>query len=446
MITVQALTAGGIMASNPTQSLTFTGFEPEIQDITRQREMAKMLLQQGMNQNDMQGQMVSGRYVGASPWQGIAKMYQAYTGGQMAKEADRKQAELAEMLRKLGAQESQDILKVMRGTPEEVTYSAEDVGPTRTVTPAVAGDIEKAYLMSSGARTPQGQAFAPLLFKQLSKEPKWEKVERLNPRTGDTTVGMVDVNSKNPSATFTEIGVSKPAISVAEAARLRDEGISIPVGQTVSGGGAVAGGGAAGAQQIVSAIPAQDRKFLPSNLPTFQPDPSLPPKLNRELQAKFTEDLRKNVKNAKESFETIQAASEILGSNRPSSGRGENIITGVREFFGKGGEQSKADSELKILAQKLTGQVPRFEGPQSNVDVAMYQAAAGDIGNPNIPIASRLAALQTLVRLNKKYYPEGDWDSINLNEPNIKPNMFGGRNTYFGATVQPRKETGWRIK
>lgn len=433
------------MASNPTQ-LPMTGFEPEIQDITRQRDLAKMLLQQGLAQNDMQGQMVSGRFVGASPWQGIAKLYSAYRGGQLAKEADKKQADLAEMLRKVGAQEAQDIISTMRGTPEEVKFSAEDVGPTRTVIPAVAPDIQAAYAKAIGSRSPQGQALAPILAKQLMREPKWEKIERLNPRTGDTTVGMIDVNSPNPESTFRELGVSKPAISVAEAAKLRDEGISIPVGQTVSGGGAVAGGGASGAQQIVSAIPAQDRKFLPSNLPTFQPDPSLSPKQNRELQAKFTEDLRKNVKNAKESFETIQTASEILGSAKPSSGRGENIITGVREFFGGGGEQSKADSQLKILAQKLTGQVPRFEGPQSNVDVAMYQAAAGDIGNPNIPIASRLAALQTLVRLNKKYYPEGDWDSINLNEPNIKPNMFGGRNTYFGATVQPRKETGWRIK
>ena len=79
------------MANNPAIPVGFTGYEPELQDITRQREMAKMLLQQGMNQNDMQGQVVSGRYVGASPWQGIAKMYQSYKGRELANEADRKQ-------------------------------------------------------------------------------------------------------------------------------------------------------------------------------------------------------------------------------------------------------------------------------------------------------------------------------------------------------------------
>ena len=47
---------------------------PEMQDITRQRDLAKMLLQKGMADN-LGGQMVSGRYVGASPLQGIANMY-----------------------------------------------------------------------------------------------------------------------------------------------------------------------------------------------------------------------------------------------------------------------------------------------------------------------------------------------------------------------------------
>jgi hypothetical protein len=115
-------------------------------------------------------------------------------------------------------------------------------------------------------------------------------------------------------------------------------------------------------------------------------------------------------------------------------------------MFGGGGKQSQADAKLKVLGQKLVQQVPRFEGPQSDKDVASYQAAAGDIGNPNRPIAARLAALQTLVDLNKKYYPNGDWDSINLETPTIRPNMLGGTNTYFGATVEAPKESGWRVK
>jgi hypothetical protein len=79
---------------------------PEMQDISRQRDLAKLLLQKGLNDN-LQGQMVSGRYVGASPIQGIANIYSAYKGNQMIKEADRKQAELAEMLRQQGEKDFQ---------------------------------------------------------------------------------------------------------------------------------------------------------------------------------------------------------------------------------------------------------------------------------------------------------------------------------------------------
>jgi hypothetical protein len=410
------------MANNP----TFTGFEPEVQDITRQREMAKMLLQKGMADN-LQGQMVSGRYVGASPWQGIANIYAAYTGNQMSKEADRKQQELAQMLRTAGVEESKDILSTMRGreaTPEVVPQGQtllDDQGQltmgSQRATAAVAPDLQSAYAKAIGARSPQAQALAPILAKQLMREPKWEKIEQLDQKTGNTITGMVDVNSPNPESTFRAIGVSKPALSQKDMLELRDRGILggggmsssvMPVASSQGGG---QGGGQGGAKAT------SDVKFMPSTMPTYEYNPNLSPQQNRELAGKFEEDLRKNVKNAKESFETLKAASQILSSGLPSSGRLENIATGVREFFGSESEQAKQDSKLTILAQKLTGQVPRFEGPQSNVDVAMYQAAAGDLGNPNKTIGARLAAAQTLIDLNKKYYPNGDWDSIDLSGP-----------------------------
>lgn len=93
-------------------------FNPEVQmqDISRQRDLAKMLLQKGLTDN-MQGQMVSGRYVGASPWEGIAKVYNAYKGGQLAKEADTKQAQLAEMLRAEGDKDLMAYRKAVTPIP-----------------------------------------------------------------------------------------------------------------------------------------------------------------------------------------------------------------------------------------------------------------------------------------------------------------------------------------
>ena len=69
------------------------------------------------------------------------------------------------------------------------------------------------------------------------------------------------------------------------------------------------------------------------------------------------------------------------------------------------------------MASKLTMQVPRFEGPQSDKDTASYRAAAGDLGNPNKTINTRMSALKQLIELNKKYYPQGDWDKLDISGP-----------------------------
>jgi hypothetical protein len=439
------------MASNQP---TYTGFEPEMQDISRQRDLAKMLLQRGMADN-LQGQMVSGRYVGASPLQGIANMYSAYQGKQLSEESDKKQAELAKMLRTIGAQESQDILSTMRGrqaVPEVIPQGQtllDDQGmPTMGAQRGVAGvapDLQAAYAQAIGARSPQGQALAPLLAKQLMREPKFEKIEQYDPKTGNTMVGMIDVNSPNPEATYRPVGVSKPALTQKDIIDFRDRGINVGGGMPSSGMPMVgAQGGGQGGGQVKQV--AGEAKYMPSTLPTYEYDPTLSPKDNRDLQVEFTKGLKKNVQNAKDAFGAIKNAAEILQTYEPSSGRGENIITGVKEFFGKGGKQAKADSRLVVLGEKLTAQVPRFEGPQSDKDTASYRAAAGDVGNPNKSIEARLAALDEMVNLAKKYYPNGDWDSINLENPTIKPNMLGGTNTYFGAKVEAPKESGWRVK
>jgi hypothetical protein len=157
---------------------------PEMQDITRQRDLAKMLLQKGMADN-LQGQMVSGRYVGASPLQGIANMYSAYKGKQLAEESDRKQAELAQMLR-------QQTMKDLQAYGEAVTPRAgveaqpevipqgqtmlDDQGmptigyqaPVQAV-PEKKADYNKGLGILMGSRSPQSQALAQALLADQLK-------------------------------------------------------------------------------------------------------------------------------------------------------------------------------------------------------------------------------------------------------------------------------------
>jgi len=175
---------------------------PQMQDISRQRDLAKMLLQKGMSDN-LQGQMVSGRYVGASPLQGIANMYSAYKGGELAKEADKKQEELAKILRQQGIQESQDIISTMRGreaVPEVIPQGQTllddqgqlTIGSQRGVS-AVAPNLELAYAKAAGAESRQGQALAPLLAKQFESK-----------KTNDITNYEYDVKNSGFKGSFND--------------------------------------------------------------------------------------------------------------------------------------------------------------------------------------------------------------------------------------------------
>jgi hypothetical protein len=414
------------------------------QQILRQQRMAEMLLQQGMQQP--QGQMVSGHYVAPSLTQNLANLANVYMGQRGIEKADKAQIDLANRLRQQGVQESQDIISLMRGrqaTPEVVPQGQTlrddqgmlTMGSQRGVA-GVAPDLEAAYARSAGASSPQGRALAPLLAKQLMPELTNEE-KRYKAAVADGSWKPEKMGGFN--AFLNQLTEKDKQTLAIEKAKLADQGIF--VSGVSSGGGMPSSGmpisGGQGVTQVRQVT--GDAKFMPSTLPVFQPDPTLPQAENRKLQAEFAKENQKNVKNAKDAFGSIKAVSEILQTNEPSSGLAENIITGTREIFGGGGKQSQADAKLKVLGQKLVQQVPRFEGPQSDKDVASYQAAAGDIGNANKPIGARLAALQVLVDLNKKYYPNGDWDSINLESPKIKPNMLGGTNTYFGATVETPK-------
>lgn len=72
-------------------------------------------------------------------------------------------------------------------------------------------------------------------------------------------------------------------------------------------------------------------------------------------------------------------------------------------FFGHATQGAQANAALKTIAGQMTSKMPRMEGPQSDRDVQMYKDMAGDVGNANLPIKIRLAALAQIERLNEKY-------------------------------------------
>jgi len=423
---------------------------PEIlqqqQALNRQQKMAELLMQQG--QSMPSGQMVSGRYVAPSFFQYAAPLAQTYVGQSLAEKGDKAQADLAKALRQQYANEVQQYQTLLRGqeaTPEKYIEMAgpfgEMVGQNNTDIPmpvaytpakaAIQADPQAANLFGSTAYNPVLQRFAT---EEMFKKPKWVKAEYTDEKTGKVRQGVYDENSSDPIGSF-RVGGVKPEMTPYEQANIRirtaelaDKGIGVnlsiggqqsnmPQGGTMLPvqGGMPQGGGQAG--QTTLPVASADAKFTPATLPKYEYDPSMSPADNRAAQVDFNKKLRTNISNAKDSFGLLSTVADTLSSNQPSSGGLQNVATTVGEFVGFGGKASQADATLKILGERLTAQVPRFEGPQSDKDTASYRTAAGDVGNANKPIATRIAAVQTMIELNKKYYPNGDWDSIDIAGP-----------------------------
>lgn len=112
---------------------------------------------------------------------------------------------------------------------------------------------------------------------------------------------------------------------------------------------------------------------------------------------------------ADQTYDLIQPIADIIKQST-GSGLGTKVDT-LAAFFGKGTEGANAIAKLDPLIYPILANVPRFEGAQSEYDVKTYQKAAGDFADSSKPIATRLAALQGIVTLLKKYDKENkhDW-------------------------------------
>ena len=395
----------------------------EQQQLNRQQQMAQALMQQGQQQP--QGQMVSGRYVAPSFFQNILPLAQMYAGTRLAEKGDKKALDLAAALRQRYGDELSQYQNLMNPKNTELA------GPTPTGAPLMTQNVPDRQGANLFAATAYNPALQAVGMKNLTQGPKWEKASFTDEKTGRTREGVFDANSPDPIGSF-QIGGVKPEMSAYERASLNlragDQAISsanLMFNTGMTAGGVPAGmptgapmnapmGNvpAAGGMPMANAPQPPKNSFTPAVQPQYQYNPTISPKANQEAAAKFSEELSKNQRNAKDSFDLMKSASALLSSEAPSSGRLSNIVTGTREFFGGGGEASKADAQLNLLSGALTMKQPRFEGPQGVMDVILYQKLAGDLGNPNLPVPSRLATIDQMINLQKKYYPEGDWDSI----------------------------------
>jgi hypothetical protein len=101
------------MALTPEQQAL--DYNPELQDVSRQRKLAELLMAQGMQQP--QGQMISGHYVAPSWSQQLNPMANILAGQAVGERADTKQAELAVALRTQGDAAVQKVMETFKQNP-----------------------------------------------------------------------------------------------------------------------------------------------------------------------------------------------------------------------------------------------------------------------------------------------------------------------------------------
>ena len=123
-------------------------------------------------------------------------------------------------------------------------------------------------------------------------------------------------------------------------------------------------------------------------------------------------NVAKDVNNqnfANETYDLIRPVAELVKKST-GSGIGASVDS-LAAKIGASTEGAQAIAQLEPLVYPILANVPRFEGSQSEYDVKTYQRAAGDFANPEKPVKTRLAALQGMITLLKKYDKEGknDW-------------------------------------
>lgn len=118
---------------------------------------------------------------------------------------------------------------------------------------------------------------------------------------------------------------------------------------------------------------------------------------------KAAEDGMKRSRDAADGLELVQIARGLL-PGATGSGVGAAVDSANR-FVGRTTESAQKAAQLEALGGQLVMKMPRMEGPQSNQDQLLYREMAGKVGDRTVPVAERLAALNTVEQLYRKYSP-----------------------------------------
>jgi hypothetical protein len=118
-------------------------------------------------------------------------------------------------------------------------------------------------------------------------------------------------------------------------------------------------------------------------------------------------DARGESRKADMFLQQLTQAENILKQGPTASGVGA-VVDAAGRLVGQSTPGAQRAGQLESLSGWLVANVPRMEGPQSNFDVQNYMTMAGKIGDRTVPVKERLAALDQVRELQKKYKTSAD--------------------------------------
>lgn len=194
------------------QSVNFFQQSPEtavdMNTLQRQRLMAQLLAQKG--QEGPQGQMVGGHFVAPGALSYVNQLASALGGAALTKDADTREASLAQALLAKRQQDAADFMKAANGTPAQAGRDIQPATPNDDegnpmpvarvdATPAVPGDMNRALAIALQSQNPQLAAMAPEIMKrQLDAAELQSALQAAGISTPGTGGGVGGVSAPSP--------------------------------------------------------------------------------------------------------------------------------------------------------------------------------------------------------------------------------------------------------
>lgn len=420
---------------------TFNPYDTDLAAINRKRELANALLQKSLQGDPNMNTPVGGHVTRKSILGPLAQVFQAYIAKKQMGEADTEQKALGESYQQKLADALAQSQTAMKGAPETQTpfqadtFDAQDqpFGSMATVNPAQAPDPQKAAMALLNSGHPVGQQLGQKLLEGTFKqqEPKKPIVlgktlvdpDNYKPIAVDETWAADQAAARAQKINELNMKLEDQRLSREENAALRrelaaqQEALRRDLATQASADRRAMVRASSGnpyytpvqTAQGVMAFNARTGKMEPVNVggaPIIGAgaDPVLQGKIAgaKAGESEKAEHEAKRDSNMSGIGTIIDEARTVLKQNPTQSTIG-TLVDAAGKIVRATPRGATEAEKLRVIGGALVAKMPRMEGPQSNYDVQYYKEMAGMVGDSTVPVPRRLAALDEVEKLWRKY-------------------------------------------